>query len=72
MGRHRGLGHRETQEGKMKTIEHIGKYAIEYDEAERRYSVAAGALVISTHPTLADAELAAHRYVAGDKRRGSK
>jgi len=46
----------------MKTIEHIGKYAIEYDEAERRYSVAAGALVISTHPTLADAELAAHRY----------
>jgi hypothetical protein len=53
-----------------KTLEHIGKYAIEYDEAERRYCVAAGALVISTHPTLADAELAAHRYVAGDKRRG--
>ena len=56
----------------MKTIEHIGKYAIEYDEAERRYCVAAGALVISTHPTLADALSAAMRYIDGDKRRGNK
>jgi hypothetical protein len=51
----------------------VGKYRIEYDRPEHRFSVfAPNGVCISTHGHIKDALDAAKRYVAGDKRRGRK
>jgi len=51
----------------------VGKYRIEYDRTDHRFSVfGPDGLCISTHGHIKDALDAAKRYVAGDKRRGSK
>jgi len=55
--------------GDQMIVKKIGKYLVEFDRAERRYSVICGGLVISTHPTVDDAVSAVMRYIAGDKRR---
>jgi len=50
----------------------VGKYRIEYDRTDARYSVfGADGVCISTHGHIFDALAAAKRYVAGDKRRRS-
>jgi hypothetical protein len=49
----------------------VGKYRIEYDRTDHRFSVfAPDGVCISTHGHIKDALNAAKRYVAGDKRRG--
>ena len=55
--------------GDQMIVKKIGKYLVEFDRVERRYSVICGGLVISTHPTVDDAVSAVMRYIAGDKRR---
>jgi len=51
----------------------IGKYRIEYDRPEHRFSVfGRDGVCISTHGHIKDALDAAKRYVAGDKRRGKR
>lgn len=48
----------------------IGKYRVEYNKDERCYYVIApDDLVLSSYATLADAVLAAERYIAGGLRR---
>ena len=50
----------------------VGRYRIEYDTTDKRFSVfAPDGICISTHGHIFDALAAAKRYVAGDKRRRS-
>jgi len=51
----------------------VGRYEVKFVALDNSYIVEApDGLVISTHPTMADAIDAAKRYVAGDKRRRGK
>jgi hypothetical protein len=50
----------------------VGKYRIEYDRIEHRFSVfGSDGVCISTHGHIKDALDAAKRYRAGDKRRAT-